>query len=80
MLSLFSHKLYKNKYFLSFLKVLAYKRLCLRLIFLPKPVVTRIKIGFYTLITKKGGGSKAVVNTLIFKKLKLNCVTRVASC
>jgi hypothetical protein len=59
--------------------MLARKRLCLRLIFSPKLVMTRIGISFCTLVTKKEGGSKAVANTLIFKELKLSCVARVAS-
>jgi hypothetical protein len=80
MLFLFLYKLYKNKYFLSFLKVLARKRLCLRLIFLSKPVVIRIKIGFCTLITKREGRFKAVANTLIFKELKPSCTAKAANC
>jgi hypothetical protein len=38
-----------------------------------------MRIGFCTLIIKKEEGFKAVINTLIFKKLKLSCVTKVIS-
>jgi hypothetical protein len=79
MLSLSLYKLYKNKYFLSSLKVLARKRLCLRLIFLSKLVMTKIGIGFCTSVIKKEERSKAVVNMLIFKELKPSCITRAAS-
>jgi hypothetical protein len=64
---------------LSFLKVLAHKRPCLRLIFSPKPVITRIEIGSYILITKKRKRSKAVANTLIFKELKPSSAAKAAS-
>jgi hypothetical protein len=60
--------------------VLIRKRLCLRLIFLPKPVVTKIRISFYTLIIKKRRRFKAVANMLIFKELKLSYIIKAASC
>jgi hypothetical protein len=81
MLSLFFlYKLCKNKYFLSSLKILTRKRLCLCLIFLFKPVVIKIKISFYISVIKREEGSKAVVNTLIFKELKLSCIIKAVSC
>jgi hypothetical protein len=40
----------------------------------------KIGISFCTPVTKKGGGSKAVANTLIFKELKPSFAAKAISC